>query len=219
MRIYLKTSPNTEPVPFNYQVALVGALHKWLGQNEHHDVISLYSLSWFTGGKSMKKHLDFPSGGVFFISSPDDEFIKQIMQGIVTDPEIRFGMKVKEVMLQQTPEFGEKETFYLQSPVLIKRKLADQQTKFYLARDPEANTLLTETIQHKLKVVGRDDLKLQIAFDPDYPKVKTKLVDYKGTLNKATYCPVTIEGDPEAIAFAWEVGIGNSTGIGFGALK
>jgi hypothetical protein len=43
MRIYLHLTPNTEPVPFNYQRALVGTFHRWLGENELHDDISLYS--------------------------------------------------------------------------------------------------------------------------------------------------------------------------------
>lgn len=219
MRIHLKTTRNTEMVPFTYQTALVGALHKWLGPNAHHDAISLYSLSWLIGSRSVKGGLDFPQGGSFFISSPSREFIQQLMQGVVGDPQIRYGMAVSEVYLQETPEFGEKHTFALQSPVLIKRTLEDREIKFYLAQDPQANQFLTETMQHKLKQVGMDDLPIKVTFDLTYPNIKTKLVDYKGTLNKATYCPVTLEGDPEAIAFAWEVGIGNSTGIGFGSLK
>lgn len=30
MRILLKTSPNTTPVPFDYQQKLVGTIHKWI---------------------------------------------------------------------------------------------------------------------------------------------------------------------------------------------
>jgi CRISPR/Cas system endoribonuclease Cas6 (RAMP superfamily) len=30
---------------------------------------------------------------------------------------------------------------------------------------------------------------------------------------------VIIKGTPEQLAFAWNVGLGNSTGIGFGALN
>ena len=41
MRIKLITTPNTIPVPFNYQEKLVGTLHKWIGENEIHDKISL----------------------------------------------------------------------------------------------------------------------------------------------------------------------------------
>ena len=43
MRIHLKTTANTQPVPFNYQQKLVGTIHKWIGPNSIHDKISLYS--------------------------------------------------------------------------------------------------------------------------------------------------------------------------------
>ena len=37
MRIHLKTSQNTTPVPFDYQQKLVGTIHKWIGSNSIHD--------------------------------------------------------------------------------------------------------------------------------------------------------------------------------------
>ena len=46
MRIYLRTTPNDVIVPFDYQQKIVGTIHKWLGNNEIHDKISLYSFSW-----------------------------------------------------------------------------------------------------------------------------------------------------------------------------
>ncbi|MGN9307593.1 CRISPR-associated endoribonuclease Cas6 [Enterococcus faecium] len=58
-----------------------------------------------------------------------------------------------------------------------------------------------------------------MSFDRTYYAAKTKLVYYKNIGNKTSICPVIIEGTPEQIAFAWNVGVGNSTGIGFGALK
>ena len=67
MRIYLHLSPNRELVPFNYQQSLVGAFHRWLGENELHDEISLYSLSWLQGGVAGKEGLDFPQGATFCI--------------------------------------------------------------------------------------------------------------------------------------------------------
>ena len=50
MRIYLRTTPNDVIVPFDYQQKIVGTIHKWLGNNEIHDKISLYSFSWLLGG-------------------------------------------------------------------------------------------------------------------------------------------------------------------------
>ena len=43
--------------------------------------------------------------------------------------------------------------------------------------------------------------------------------NYNGVENKASWCPVIVEGKPETKAFAWNVGLGNSTGIGLGAIK
>ena len=62
------------------------------------------------------------------------------------------------------------------------------------------------------------DESLKIYFDQNYINKKIKYIDYRGVRNKANMCPVFIKGKPETKAFAWNVGIGNSTGIGFGAI-
>lgn len=218
MRIYLTTTANIEPVPYNYQAALVGALHKWLERNEEHDSMSLYSLSWLYNGRGSKNGLSFPDGGDFFISSPSEDFIVRVVKGIQRDPVIRYGLRVKEVGLLQTPAFGEQCKFLLQSPVLIKRTI-DEKVRFYYPTDDEADLLLTETLRNKMRKAGYAELPVHVRFDRSYPNIKTRLVNYKGIDNKATFCPVIIEGDPAALAFAWDVGVGNSTGIGFGALR
>ena len=58
----------------------------------------------------------------------------------------------------------------------------------------------------------------EIRFDEKYLNPKTKLVDIKGTKLKTNICPVLIEGDEEALKFAWNVGVGELTGSGLGAL-
>ena len=51
MRLNLNLSPNTKPLPFDHLHMLTGALHHWLGWNEAHDDLSLYSFGWLQGGK------------------------------------------------------------------------------------------------------------------------------------------------------------------------
>ena len=68
MRIHLKTTANTQPVPFNYQQKLVGTIHKWIGLNSIHDKISLYSFSWLSGGRKVEDALQFSQGATLFIS-------------------------------------------------------------------------------------------------------------------------------------------------------
>jgi CRISPR/Cas system endoribonuclease Cas6 (RAMP superfamily) len=54
MRLHLYLSPNERPVPFDYQHYLTGAFHKWLGANDLHDRLSLYSLSWLYEGRARR---------------------------------------------------------------------------------------------------------------------------------------------------------------------
>ena len=219
MRIYLKLSPNTEIVPFNYQQQLVGAMHKWLGENELHDEISLYSLSWLSKGITSKGGLTFPNGSELFISSPLSELHQKFVAGIFNDAHINWGMSVQEVRMKVTPDFGRKHRFLSQSPILIKRNVEDQKHQQYIYHDDvNAGTYMTETLVHKM---GKANIAgdVSVSFDAEYRNPYIKMVQYRNVNIKASMCPVIVEGDPEAVRFAWEVGVGNSTGIGFGALK
>lgn len=219
MRIYLKLSKNTEPVPYDHQINLVGALHKWLGWNDVHDQISLYSMSWLRGGRGIGQNgLVFPNGADWFISAHDTDLIKKITSGILDQPQIAFGMKVVEITLRDTPEYESGSRFLLGSPVLVKRNSDEGQMHFTYSQ-LETDALLTETFQHKLSKAGLSKEGAEVRFDREYPNAKTKLSTYKNISNKVNYCPVIIEGSPEQIGFAWNVGVGNSTGIGFGSLQ
>lgn len=218
MRIILKTSPTAVIIPFDYQKPLAGAFHKWLGENHIHDDISLYSLSWLQGGKSVKNGLNFKYGAEWHISSHDPVLLKTLIKGIQDDPQISFGMEVNSVTIMETPRFNECEKFYLNSPVFIKRN-ENGRTRFYLHDDQETDRLMTQTMATKLKKAGIDHEGMKISFDKTYRNPKTKKISFGGIDCRASFCPVIIEGTPEQIAFAWNVGVGNSTGIGFGALR
>jgi CRISPR-associated endoribonuclease Cas6 len=224
MRIYLHLTPNREIVPFNYQQNLVGAFHKWLGENELHDDISLYSLSWLEhlGNPRYKTDktgsgLQFPDGAKMFISSPLPDLHKKAVDGIFKDIYINWGMEVKEVRMQPTPNFGERHRFIAQSPVFIQRNIEGNK-KFFFHNSPESADLMTETLRRKLKKLNLSE-DVSVAFDSEYKKPYLKLTHYKQIEIQGSMCPVIVEGDPRAVAFAWEVGIGNSTGIGFGAMR
>jgi len=222
MRIYLTLSPNTEIVPFNYQQSLVGAFHKWLGENQYHDDISLYSLSWLSGGQMRrdKKGLDFRNGATFFVSAPKQELLQDLIKGVFGQgPHIRWGMQVQEATMRVTPDFGELQRFFVESPIFIKRQRKDGEGhQFYFPKDAEANTYMTETLQRKLALMDLST-DVSVSFDPSFSNPDIKRILFNGISLKATACPVIVEGDAKSVAFAWDVGIGNSTGIGFGALR
>jgi CRISPR-associated endoribonuclease Cas6 len=220
MRLHFTLTPNQQPVPFAYQHFLTGAFHKWLGPNQLHDRLSLYSLSWLDGSRMRGGALDFPHGARFFVSIYDESLIETIVNNALADPELCCGMRVIRIEQQQTPHFGERYTFKVGSPVLAKSKEVDGKVKHYLFSDPEADATLTTTLRHKLDHagLGAPHNAATVSFDRTYRNPKTKLVTIKDIHNRASICPVTIEGTPEAVAFAWNVGVGNGTGSGFGSL-
>lgn len=220
MRIQLHLSPNLgRVVPFDYHEQLTGAFHRWLGENDLHDDLSLYSISWLNHGRVRSGGLDFPGGTDFFISAPDRGLLADLIEGVQAGYEVAWGMRVEALTLRRTPDFGDQQLFYAQSPILIKRRPEGaKHQRFYYHHDSEANELLTETLHHKLTRAGLPT-DVSVRFDTSYPKPRIKMATYRGIKNKGSVCPVVVVGDPRAVAFAWEVGVGNSTGIGFGALK
>ena len=218
MRIHLMLSKNTEPVDFNYQQKQVGTIHKWLGINDLHDQMSLYSFSWLKGGRKLDDHLDFSQGANFFISFYDTNRLKDIIKGIQSEPEVFCGMSVHNINIQEVPMFETKQRFISESPIFLKYS-KDRKSTYYYFNDVESNQILTNNAKHKLRKAGLSDVGLNVYFEKDYPLAYTKGTTFKGIFSKGSICPIIVEGSSEQIAFIWDVGIGNSTGIGFGSLS
>jgi len=219
MKICLNCIAFSNNIPYDHIPNLTGAVHKWIGtHNNIHGEVSLYSFSWLEGGKSGKGGLSFPEGTRWFIGTHDPVLLKTIVKGIQEDPQICFGIRVADITILDTPTFETEERFLLSSPVLIKRRDGER-TEHVLFDHEKAGDYLTETMVTKMNKAGIQAEGVRIDFDKNYHSPKTKLVNYKGVKNRASLCPVIIKGSPEQIAFAWNVGVGNSTGIGFGSLK
>ncbi len=222
MRIHIQTTPNTSIVPFDYQQRLLGTIHKWLGDNEIHDKISLYSYSWLLDGKMIKDWgYTFPDGAKLFVSFYEDEYLKLLVRSILSDPEMFCGLKVKDIIIADHPTFADgAQCFRLASPIFIKRLQDENRNyKFYLYDDKESNMLMTETLKHKMQEAGLpEDETLKVEFDLTYSRKQVKMVTIHGIKSKASMCPVIIHGSLQSKLFAWTVGIGNSTGSSFGSL-
>lgn len=222
MRIQLKLSANTETVPFNHLHQLTGVVHKWLGINEVHDKTSLYSFGSLRGGKAQSNGLDFAEGATWNISFFDETFYKKLLKGILENPSVAFGMVVMEAQEIAARPFEKQYVFYTDGgSVLARQKRADG-TKEYLFWDSlAANEVLTHLLRKKLALAGftGEHLNARVAFDRTYSKARTRKISIKGTEHKGSECPIIVEGTPEAIHFAWLVGVGDLTGSGFGALQ
>lgn len=230
MRLHFTLSPNVDPVPFNYQHKLTGVFHKWLANNDLHDKISLYSLSWLDGSRRVRNRLEFQNGAKWFVSFYEDRYAERLVEGALRDPEMFCGMRVERIEQQQTPDFGASYKFKVASPVFIKGKQSadGKPPHHYLYCEPEADEIMTKTLIHKMDAANNQsnealftdtDKQIKISFDREYEGAKIKLVRIKETDHKSSVCPIIVEGTPAAVQFAWNVGIGNGTGSCFGSLK
>ena len=230
MRLHFTFSPNTRPVPFAYQHKLTGVFHKWLRENDLHDKISLYSLSWLDGSRRQGKSLEFSRGAKWFVSFYENEYAEKLVEGALYAPEMFCGMRVNEIRQQTTPDFGEKYTFRAASPIFAKGRQPKngKPPHHYLWTQPETDEILTKTLIHKMDEANNwsdetaftdEDKLVQVSFDREFPHPKIKLVNIKNIYHHASVCPVIVEGTPKAVRFAWNVGIGNGTGSCFGSLK
>lgn len=218
MRLHLKVKSTNQTIPYDHQALLTGTIHKWLGWNDEHGKVSLYSFSRLEGGRASSSGLSFAANTGFFISSHKSILIRKLINGIQSDPSMFSGLKVSDIIIQEDPDLSNRNRFQIGSPVFIKRKEGEK-VDHILYNDPRANTCLKETLLTKMQEAGLTDETLHIYFDLSYPNAGTKKITYNKVENRANWCPVIIEGKPETKLFAWNVGLGNSTGIGFGAIK
>ncbi len=218
MRIHLKILAQNGIIPFDHQSMLTGTIHKWLGWNEQHGRLSLYSFSRLEGGKATKQGLELGNESFFFFSSYDPSLVKKLISGIQQDSSMFHGLEVTEIIIQEDPDLSNQDLFFTASPIFIKRRVGEK-VDHILFNDPRANGCLKETLQAKMNEAGLRDDSFEILFDASYPKAGTKKITYNNIENRTSWCPVLIKGKPETKLFAWNVGLGNSTGIGFGAIK
>jgi CRISPR-associated endoribonuclease Cas6 len=219
MRIHLRISSNSRPVPMYYQTNLSGYFNQCLEQNPFHDSRSLYSYSWLSAAKPIdKEHLTFPQGTEWFISAYSSPLIHKLVESIFARPEIAYGMKVEGLRLEQTPDFGSEQYFRVKTPVFLKQKTDEKYPRYVFAHETGADALLTTIMRNKLIDAQLNPEGVEVCFDKNYTSFKKGGCTYKGIRSIGSLCPVIVKGSPEQIAFAWEVGVGHSTGIGFGAL-
>lgn len=223
MRIKIELSPNTTLVPYDYQSILVSRIHDWFGkENKFHNSLSSYSFSWFMNGNGTSKGINFNRGTYFIFSSYDSSVVKKLITGVQSNPEFGFGMFINSIqILEHIPfEDNAQYRFIAASPIFLKRSTSEKNYKYFYYKDQESSELLRENLLFKLNKLNLPtDDSLKINFDNTFSNPRIKGFIHKGIRIKGSSCPVLISGKASTVEFAYEAGIGNSTGMGFGLLE
>lgn len=222
MRIHLKIHSQGKIIPYNHQHLLTEAIHRWAGiEPGSSGLPAMFCFSNLKVQDYSERGLHLGEYTSFFIASPDNNLLQRLIKGVQASPEVFGHLTVEEIYIETPPDLTHKELFFPASPILIKRYLkGTDKIEFITYEDPQAGTLLKKTLQRKLSMFGlppTDDFSIQFA--PYAGRARTRLTNYKGIYNKASICPIKIQGSREIKTFAWLAGLGHSTGIGFGAIK
>lgn len=222
MKIEIKLSPNRNLIPYNYTHQLTGLFHHWLGPNKWHSQMSLYSLGWLRGGKSLPGGLLFPNGAYWEIGVYDDELTEKLIGGFLTKDFEFYGMNVIKADRIPSPSFDQPYSRFLAGSPIITRAKPDASgyRAYHLYNDPESERIMQRVLYKKMMEADLIDQipHTKIYYDRSFANPKTKMITIKGIKNRGSVCPVIVEGPPIAQEFAWVVGAGELTGSGFGSL-
>lgn len=217
MRIKVIFNGNGKVLSFSNQRMLNGYLHKCIGaDNKFHDDISNYCVSMLCGGKvNDDSSLIFNKKAFFTVTSSNEEFLSSVMIGIMANP--NFNGMTLDTVTPITEEFDDDINYFATlSPILLKRRIDEKRYEFITIDDSDYAFELKRSIIRKLASISIDVPETFDVFIEGPSKKKTIMVkNVKNIANNHFLVIVAPKHIAEAI---YNVGIGNSTGSGFGTI-
>lgn len=175
----------------DYFTKLLGVVHKWIGENDVHDNISLYTFSHIRNNS-------------FTFVCFDKELLNKIKKNAMLDKEMFRNTRLRSVQLLSIKT--NKEIFSCASPFFVKEN--DKHLIYKNAEKRAKQILLSKA---KFANIDLGDFELEFLNFR-----KTKLIKIHDINNKCYISDVKITGNKQVKEFACKVGIGSSTGVGFG---
>lgn len=223
MRIKINFTKNTELVPINEQHTLSASyFHKCLGNNDLHDKPSDYCLSPLMGGKFDNGFLNFENGGYIIVSSNDMEIITKIMIGSTNNKELGYGMQFNGIKDRSASYHNGWNNFASLSPILLSKSIDNHKRFFYTLKNKEEyiSNLEERTKRKLLKIDSNLDLRNFKIEIPEYNSSshKIKKIMVHNVTNFANQHHLNIFCNSEVAELLSNVGIGQSTGCGFGTI-
>lgn len=194
-------------------------IHTLLGvNNDYHDNQSNYNVSLLNGGRLNKvtKLIEFTTSNPFIIvSTLDTTILNKVMLGLLLNPKLNDDCLFKNVSFINEEFNDGYNRFLTLSPILLKNR----ENKHLTVRDSDFSTQLKMQTIRKLKAINPkinlDDFDLVVE---EKSLNRVRVVKLKNVYNYASVCNLTIKGTKEVIELLYNIGIGNSTGCGFGTI-
>ena len=218
MRIKVNLTQPTCEVPINNQHFLNGFIHKVFGKNNNlHDSFSNYNISSLQGGKlnDDKKTLSFNESNPYILISGDNDFITFVIESFMKSDASMFGMKYD--YFDSSYDFvlhSYYDNVITVSPILLKNK---DGRKITYKNENWLNLLMYQCIK-KLEYNGIYDPNFKIEIINEH-KAKEKCVWVGDVFNVCSSIRLKVYGSKKTRTLIYNMGLGNSTGSGFGTIK
>lgn len=231
MRVKINYTKNDTPVPIQNQSYINSYIHrKCLGENnKYHDTKSDYCISKLCGGvrDEITNTLSFKNGGFICVTSNNQTFLGEIIAGTLKNPNLGWGMKFKTFEYINEDFIGSNmkkqqnvwHHFRTLSPFLIREYTDKKNYSEVTLNDTNFSEKVKLYLINKLSAIYKDiDLTgFEVKHEPrPFDKIKKILV--KNTINSANQCQISIFCTADVAEKIYTLGIGQSTGSGFGTI-
>lgn len=237
LKINIKAKNNFK-IPFNYNHIVSSIIYnKIIDLDLAHKLHTSNTFKFFNFSqlnipkRKMVKDGIISKDGVinFYLSSPDDLLIKNIVSGFVDNLEIKFQNEtlfVEKIEALRTPDFKEKSEFITLSPINIRdtQEIDGKTKRIDLSpSDKFFKAIETNLIKKYCAFNNLERTDKQIKTYSEMANVKRKrIIIPKGpntTYHRAYMMDLILEGDLDLINFAYDVGLGEKNSMGFGMIK
>jgi CRISPR-associated endoribonuclease Cas6 len=215
-------------LPINNQHLVNGFFHKLLGENNpYHDTPSNYSLSSLRGGKLIENNeVNFENGGFILLSTTDQELLSKVLIGSFTNKNFYKDIEISGIEYLPAEKFYNGWNYFRTlTPILLEKN-----EDFITLESENFVKELTEQTIRKLKAVNPNlsltDFEIKILSHPAHKarnlfikkKSNKDLDHYVYVFNRASECHVNIFCNKETAELLYNLGLGKSTGCGFGMI-
>ena len=159
----------------------------------------------------------------WFFSSPIPGIVEAFAAGMLMEGQVELGKArcdLARVEVMPAPEFSEEMNFRTLSPIVAStgRRSGDKFGKVFLnPDDPDFRRVLTENLVRKYKALFGEEPEGEVEIEPCEP-YKSKLFNVSGTNVRGYEMRLKLKGDPILIKLAYEAGLGERNGQGFGMI-
>ncbi len=235
LKISLTSNNGNYLIPYNYNHILSAIIYRKIADLDLAAKLHFskdfkfftFSQIYFSKWKRGKQGFISLDGKLsFYISSPNDQLIKSLVEGHLENTEVDFKgkkMLVEQVELLKKPEFKGKMQMKTMSPVSasIKREIDGKLKIWDLGPGDERfyESIQKNLINKYVSFYGDYDGDTWVRIRPNIKTAKRRRIEIKGDFHRCFMMEFEMEADPRLIQFAYDCGLGERNSMGFGMVN